>query len=252
MASLFISCAILAGCSSSVVVVESKQDGLPPDDLFKTPVEIAGEPIRWGRLETKYLIFDSGHEAMLLARTDEGFTLIVERREGGSSSDSISQYVLDSSMRARSMTFRPLRQNAQELTFEVNPDELVRRNGPEERRVHIANDAVFVGPHDTAMFLAIRPNTDLAVGESRTFPFLHYGNTGEQPARSDAAITRRDDDTVETRSGKVGARVFNIEYPAVNPKIRSIYWVDEDGFVLRGRTRLPVGHLSMRWVGTTK
>jgi len=243
---------MLSGCSSSASIVELKQGGLPPDDLFGTRVEITGEPIRFGRLETKFLVFDSGHEAILLARSDKGFTLIVERREEGGSSDSISEYVLDGSMRALSMTFRTFGRESQELTFEMRPGEIIRRNGSEERRVPIENDAVFVGPHDTAMFLVIRPNSDLAVGESRTFPFLHYGNTGEHLARSDATIARLEDDTVETALGEMDARVFSIDYPTENPKIRSIYWVDEDGFVLRGRTRLPVGGLSMRWTGTTK
>jgi len=240
---------LVAGCASPDTIAQFEAG--PPNDLITAPVDLQGEPIRWGRLKTKYLVFDSGHEAMLLTRVSDGYRMYIESREtGGPVPPSISEYSLDEEMHVRSMSFRPLRKGSEGVEFVVDNGELVRRDSTGVTRIAMDEGGVFLGPHDSAIFIAIRPHLGLAVGESTTAELLLYGNTGDNVVRTEARLSRLKNAELHPRGvAPLPVRVYDLVYPADHPTIRSRYWVDDDGFVLKGRTRLPVGRLSMEWVG---
>ena len=217
-------------------------------DLFKTAFEPVGRIIQRGRLSTKYMIFDSGHEAMMLTKTADGYRLYVELMEtGGRAPKSFSTYQLDENMQFRSLEYRRLGKPAPEVVFTRETQGITKATSETTEFMPMANGGVFLGPHDCAAFITIHQFKNLEVGQRTTFDALSYGNTGSKIARNPTRITREADEKIRIGGHKQVVRKYILVFPVDKPRFRTTYWTDDDGFVLRGLTKLPVGTLRMNW-----
>jgi len=224
------------------------------DDLF---LEANGLPVRRGRYAIEVDGVPAGYEEFLLARTLDGFQLVVDsRQESGFLLPARMSFQTDSEYRVRSVELQVHEQVPTLVSYHREPDRILvmsSRAGEEMAtdEVPAAPETLLAGPAFAADFLTFA-RLNLAVGEVRTLERLAFGQPGWSLERAWIALMREPDVLLEDGQGRpLAARHYLVALETPFGPLDGRVWTDREGLPLRWVVDSPFGRITASVESTT-
>lgn len=232
--------ALLEGVSESVT-------GSRPGS-GEVALDLPGEVVLRGTYTATFGNFDTGTEDVLITRTPEGYSMIVDGKpKGGGQAPSVTTWHAGPDFSFRSATWKQSTAVPIEASYHMEGEVLeaeATAGGkalPPLKGMTLAPDSLMTAPVYAGDFFALN-RVNLAVGETRELQVVSFGFPTWQPSATPLTITRQPDPSLARPDGTtVTARYYTQAMTTPMGAFKFETWTDDRGIVLKSITKMPFG-----------
>ncbi|MCH7872990.1 MAG: amidohydrolase family protein [Planctomycetes bacterium] len=217
----------------------------------KVDMSLAGQVIRRGTYRSTFNNMDAGKEDFIITKTDDGFSLKAHSQpRGGFQQPSFVTVYYDAQRRVREASWQQLTESKLSATYTFGEKAVVAKAqmGESElppQQMDLPEHWLFTGPF-TALEFAHDRHAPKAVNETKSFDALGFGFAGWKLAVSKYTVTRKEDRTLKSSTGKeIKTRFYTSELQVPMGTFTGETWTDLTGVVLKSTLTMPFGTVTV-------